>query len=96
MTETKEAIDHFAIESYLTDDEDIRTDYQSRGMSGTCFGVVTTNVPRTLMEIAAGIIDGSYIDSEEGLDLVLDLANVARVDSMGLSSIVYFPGYELA
>ena len=96
MTTTKEAVSRAAIESYLSDIEEIRTEYSGRGMyGGTCFGIVTTNVPRTLMEMAAGIIDASDIEGGEGVDLVMDLDNVATVDGMGRSSIVYFPGFEL-
>jgi hypothetical protein len=93
---TNEAVSRAAIESVLEDDEDFRTDYSGRGMYGaTCFGIVTSNVPRTLMLMATGIIEASDIEGGEGIDLVSELAGVARVDSMGLSSIVYFPGYEL-
>lgn len=96
MTLKTEVISRSAIESFLSEYEEIRSDYSGRGMYGkTCFGIVTDNLPRTLMEIAAGIVDYSDADSGEGVDLVLDLAGVVCVDSMGLSSIVYFPGFDL-
>lgn len=95
-TKTNEAVSRSAIESYLEDDEDFRRDYSGRGMySATCFGIVTDNVAKTMMLMAAGILDGDAGKDGDPMDLVLDLANAATVDSMGFQRIVYFPGYEL-
>lgn len=76
----------------------LRTNYSGRAMySRRCFGFVTNN-PLTLfgnmLSELEGVVSGSA-DWEiyDSLDFLAQLMKNARTDSMGLSSIVYFPNY---
>ena len=73
--------------AYLT------TDYSGRGMYGErCVGIVCDDVASTLFTLGMEI--GDRISNETGTTW-LELAETfkqSRQDSMGLSSIVYFPG----
>ena len=80
-------------------DDDIRNDYSGRAMYGAeCFGV-TTDQPQlvglaivtALIEAANGDIDADYAVAEAAR-----IVGAARTDSMGRSTIIYFPGWQLA
>lgn len=73
----------------LYDDSDtIRTDYSGRGMYGDrCFGIVVADqreAARVLVNLAT--LDG---------DLAVELADRWTTDSMGMTTIVYFPGVAI-
>lgn len=95
------SIDRIAVETMIDAagiDYEIRDDYSGRGMYGdSCFGVVVepSDEGRVLYAIgyAAGYCDADY-DSDDETDWD-GLARSARTDSMGLSMILYFPGWTL-
>lgn len=78
----------------LDPEEDVRVDYSGRGMYGaSCFGIVTDD-PGLLLKLGAAL-QGLYLVEELRGELARELleamsASVSQ-DSMGLSSIVYFP-----
>jgi len=69
----------------------LRTDYSGRGMYGqSCIGFVTDLPPFSLgLELAL------FLDRENKSEMI-DIFSQARVnqDSMGLSSITYFPSIQ--
>lgn len=87
----------FVVLSELDCDAEIYPDYSGRAMyGGRCFGI-TCAVPEQVyfaLGYAAGQADesGECEDAEQWREL----ARCARVDSMGLDQIVYFPGYGLS
>lgn len=67
-------------------EDDLYEGYSGRAMYGeTCFGVVCDSPGKFALFCAAL---GSSADD-------WDFVNSVRTDSMGLSTIYYFPGYEL-
>ena len=78
----------------VVEEENIRTDYSGRGMFGSqCFGFVSENPLATF----ADILD-SINESENNFDLIYDLSQMlrdAKTDSMGYSTITYFPSYSV-
>lgn len=64
---------------------EFREDYSGRGMYGrTCIGIVCDDTLGTLMQLVDAIRDE--------LDISLyDVLGSPKMDSMGLSSILYFP-----
>jgi len=72
----------------LDTDEDLRRDYSGRFMFGEeCFGIVGD--AGSYGEFMANV-------AMEDADLAKALAGAVRTDSMGLSTIYYFPGYRMA
>lgn len=77
---------------------EVRTDYSGRGMyNKECIGFVVDNSVYFLMALTAALIemnnpvmyDEAFADAPEWSDLR------TSQDSMGLSTIVYFPNWEL-
>ena len=69
----------------------IRSDYSGRGMFGReCFGVVAD---ASVGKFVATIL--RYIDDSDILEELSRLLEDMRTDSMGLSTIFYFPNWEL-
>lgn len=73
--------------------DDVRTDYRGRGMSHDCVGFVTHNPMAVVAamfearrEMKADGQTGNFVDVDMN-----DLMQTAMTDSMGLSTIVYFP-----
>jgi hypothetical protein len=68
-------------------DEVVYQGYSGRAMYGaTCFGVTHNGVSELLQFVLAC--------DREGLEL--DFLESARQDDLGLSTITYFPGFELS
>jgi hypothetical protein len=68
----------------------IRTDYSGRGMFGReCFGIVYDSLGQ-LLDFAAAL--GRRAEAD---DLDVSWLSNARRDSMGMSSIAYWPGVTL-
>jgi len=80
---------------YDTDpDEIIRRDYSGRGMYGDeCFGIVC-DIQDLLLFVVALTTQGDP-DDDEFEWTVMELVKKARSDGMGLSTIWYFPGWQL-
>ncbi|SKY23935.1 Uncharacterised protein [Mycobacteroides abscessus subsp. bolletii] len=101
-TVTREQLDAFQVTLDDLDEEvgaQVRDDYSGRGMSGnTCIGVVIGNL-RFLPAITAEL---AYIVAElSGYDGVTALTEFlwelpTETDSMGRSTIVYWPNVRLA
>lgn len=67
----------------------IRSDYSGRGMFGQeCFGIVANSVGKVVASILRNIDDPDVI--EEFSDVLENL----HTDSMGKSSIFYFPNFR--
>ena len=65
-------------------------EYSGRGMYGRqCFGV---NISRDFSEFKLALIMVEVL----GLERAIDMADSTRSDSMGLGSVVYWPGWTLA
>lgn len=74
-------------------DLEARTDYSGRGMYGdTCIGFDVDSLAE-LVRIGAV---AQQLFGDDNPELVHALARGARTDSMGLGSIVYWPGISLA
>jgi hypothetical protein len=85
--------DQLEIVRDFCDEKDIslRTDYSGRGMYGqTCIGFVTDD------EMSLGMDLIIYL-KDAGMDDVIDIFRNAgsQMDSMGLSTIVYFPSISV-
>lgn len=101
MTKTfPRAIFAEAIERAELFDSDIRDDYSGRGMYGdACFGVVidshrdSNRLFLVLGELCLSPSGAGNTDEDLG-DKVWELAGAAREDSMGLGTILYFPGWR--
>lgn len=75
-------------------DSDLRRDYSGRFMYGDeCFGIV--GGPGEFAEFIA-LIASDEADGCATEGLAKRLADAVKTDSMGLSTIYYFPGYLLA
>jgi hypothetical protein len=80
----------------LDGEDSIRRNYSGRGMYGrACVGFVVE--PGEVAAVGAALVAAlvRYVDPEDlddALDDAVGLARRARVDSMGHSAIVYFPG----
>jgi hypothetical protein len=72
------------------DDYTVRTDYRG-GMFSSCLGVTVPSAWDT--RFVAALCIHLTVNGRE--DDALTLARKARVDSMGLDTIVYWPGVEL-
>jgi hypothetical protein len=78
----------------------LRRSYSGRGMYGsTCFGVVFEE-PRGAFEFFAGLAQYAaeqqeFPEPDCDSELAFDLARSASQDSMGYSTIVYFPRFEV-
>lgn len=87
---------HDALEVADLDHEvTIRTDYSGRGMYGDqCFGLVFEQEVRHPWAFFAAL--GIVQESMDPPDFdALELARAARSDSMGVGTIVYFPGWTV-
>jgi len=73
------------------DEDSLYEGYSGRAMYGAkCFGLIVDRpgeAAKFLVKIANALADD---------DLADELADAWRSDSMGLSTIVYFPGFEVA
>jgi hypothetical protein len=82
----------------LDPDEAIRTNYSGRYMYGrNCFGLVVDSLSqavRVLLELAFDSADCGTSDSLDR-DVIEELGQSMATDNMGLSMIVYFPGFNL-
>lgn len=68
---------------------DFREDYSGRGMYGrSCMAITCDNPLNTLCELFAYIVDSD--DDLDGYD-VRRVLGEPKQDSMGMSSILYFP-----
>jgi hypothetical protein len=77
------------------DEFDIRTDYSGRGMYGKeCIGFVTKEAALIPMALTAVLIDTERYALLDNNIAWSDLTDI-RTDSMGLSTIVYFPDWQL-
>lgn len=80
--------------------DDVRTDYSGRGMFGKeCLAVVTDESAWTLRGEIQEILDGldptdaTNDDLQDGLEALLD--REPRQDSMGLSTVYYWPNVQV-
>lgn len=91
-----------AADVYETEDA-IRENYSGRGMYGdACFGIIVDGMSHAFTFFTAlGQVGTENDDYGDGEDSFLDsqkayeLACAGRTDSMGMSTIVYFPGWTL-
>lgn len=95
LTLTRDQV-HNIVDTLNIDGDDARTNYPGRGMYGAeCLGFVVDRSQAVFVgaAIASELArDAGMYDFEEALDTALEIAARAQVDSMGLGSIVYFPG----
>lgn len=75
--------------------EVVRTDYSGRGMYGeNCFGLVLgTGAFADIYSIVRALTEKGVFDADLGEDV--EFVRSMRTDSMGYSTIYYFPGYVL-
>lgn len=79
----------------------VRESYQGRGYAADGFGIVVENIGTVAIMFAAMswvAAENYHMDEESEFNddtLLYSLGNSLRVDSMGLSTIVYFPGWTL-
>lgn len=79
----------------LDDEIEVRTDYSGRGMYGKeCIGFVTKEYSTFLMALTVVLINSMRYASLDNTIEWSELTDV-RTDSMGLSTIVYFPDWHL-
>lgn len=94
MTKTtvpREKIEAAMYEAGL-DESALRDDYSGRGMYGDeCFGIVTDG-PGLLLQFAVALAAQSDPDNDEFDVEVMGWIAGVREDSMGLSTIYYWPG----
>ena len=93
-----------ALDQFLDFDYDLTDDYSGRGMYGdTCFGV-TVESAGAAAAIGAALLLACHDNSQrqhmdDAMDdataLVAPLVRGMRLDSMGLGTIFYFPGWTL-
>lgn len=85
-TITEDQLD--SLRSFLDiEDDDVRRDYSGRGMYGeSCIGFVI-DIPDVSLGVALCAVLGESI--------AVDMARDAQADSMGRSTIVYFPGWKV-
>lgn len=77
---------------YDADEISVRTDYSGRAMYGrTCVGFVAPNALIPLVTIALFHV----VAEQEGDADALELIGRAATDSMGMSTIVYFPSLQV-
>lgn len=77
----------YALDLDPDSDSDVRTDYSGRGMYGDrCLGFVI-DVPDVLVGVALATV----LDENDAWEIARD----ARIDSMGRSTIIYFPGWTV-
>lgn len=70
-----------------------REDYSGRGMFGrTCIGITCDEPLRVVLELAAHLMEAM---PELGSYDLMDALGTPRMDSMGCSSILYFPHLEV-
>lgn len=80
------------------DGDDVRTAYSGRGMYGAeCVGFdvargAEVSVGAALALVLAQAAQDDDQDVYAALDNAFDIASNACIDSMGLGSVVYFPG----
>lgn len=73
------------------DQDAIYPEYSGRGMYGrTCVGIVLDRYTDTNQALLGVALADTF-----GTDDAWDIARAMRTDSMGLGTIVYFPGWEL-
>lgn len=109
LTLTREEFDELTY-SVDTDweDPDFRDDYSGRGMYGdTCFGYVGSNPGPVALELAITFakkeVEGSstnasdygFEDSVAEIREAMSLVGAPRQDSMGLSTIYYWPNIQV-
>ena len=74
-------------------DYEVRKDYSGRGMRGAkCLGLVVDSPADAYAILAGAAAEAEYDDETDLADEWLALFRKSRLDSMGLQSIVYFPG----
>lgn len=84
------------------DEVEIRPSYSGRGMYGdTCWGIVASRKVHARFLVAlvghfTEMLDQDGGQPGDGEELVSRLAEAAEFDTMGTSSIMYFPGWRLA
>jgi hypothetical protein len=79
--------------------DDVRDDYSGRGMYGErCLAIVTDDSAWTLRGEIEEIRDTckQFDQHDEADDLTLLLSKIPREDSMGLSSVYYWPSITIA
>lgn len=83
----------YEVEVDTGSDDVVREDYSGRGMYGaTCFGVVVASYE--LLQV--GVAIERLLSRHNSDDDTIKLLKSASTDSMGMSTIVYFRGFELA
>jgi|SRR3954465_9863869 len=103
-TNTAEELDNFLNMLYdlscLSDQEvEMRTDYSGRGMYGkTCVGFTTDSAIQLAMAIATTLADLARYAYDDGNQPTYPewFELHTATDSMGRSTIVYFPNWQLA
>lgn len=89
-TITLQQIDVALCEADLFEDEDVRNDYSGRGMYGKeCFGI--TCGQEQLIKFVVAYAIAAAERGETDLDWLSDV----RSDSMGMSTIWYWPNVQL-
>lgn len=74
---------------------DVRIDYSGRGMYGaTCVGFVLQNRVPYIFALANAIADVTIVDGNQ--TEYDQIVAATEQDDMGLDTIIYFPGVELA
>ncbi len=71
--------------------------YSGRAMYGDqCLGVVCKNVhdviPKVINELTNELSDENYMIDKSDIEEICELLEGAKTDSMGLDSVIYWPG----
>lgn len=86
--------------AYIYEDGAIRESYEGRFHAREGFGIVIENMARAFSFFTALGVTGAENDESDEDDLftsqdAYELSGNAQMDNMGLSTIVYFPGWTL-
>lgn len=74
---------------------DVRDDYSGRGMFGDRCIAVCGNLG-DLIRFIRTVVVNMVTEDDDPVDLLDDLAESARQDSMGTGTVYYFPGVTVA
>ncbi|WAB09251.1 hypothetical protein SEA_LITTLEMUNCHKIN_75 [Gordonia phage LittleMunchkin] len=98
MDITHDDIDTAASWADFDTEEDVRTDYSGRGMYGkTCIGYTGENPAAFIAALVTAVMTREQNDTIDAVELIEALGQIGRpgVDSMGLSTITYWPSLHL-
>jgi hypothetical protein len=91
---SRERVRDAAYQADLEPDDAIREDYSGRAMYGEkCFGLV--GHPSDLLRFFVALLEAE-IEDDGNPEVASLLADRVRTDSLGLSTIYYFPGVTLS